>query len=229
MSPSTRNRLMIGAGLIVIALLLVCGPLTGRFGSSGDKEAPSVAAGPPTDTAGPLAAATLGAVAGTLVDDPCLQSDCPPDDSAVVPPPIAPVAPVVVAAAAAAGALESSGGGSSSGAAPVLPPVSAAGPSTNAASSAPLLATATAASLFDDAMALNDIGAPAVDRFPPPVASAGNSPVNVAAAAQPFAPRDGRLLAPCDTPGSGCRNVSASGSAFNPPIIPGGPPPIPVP
>ena len=88
---------------------------------------------------------------------------------------------------------------------------------------------ANAASLFDDAMALNDVAAPAVDRFPPPVASAGDSPVNVAAAAQPFAPTDRRLLAPCDTPGSGCRNVSASGSAFNPPIIPGGPPPIPVP
>jgi hypothetical protein len=71
MSPTSRNTLRIGGALILIALLLVCGPLSDRFGSAGaaKQEAPSVAAGPPPDAAGPLAAAATGALAGAVLGE----------------------------------------------------------------------------------------------------------------------------------------------------------------
>ncbi len=71
MSPTTRNTLMIGGALILIALLLVWGPLEGRFGTGGSKvdETPPVAAGPPADSAGALGAAAVGALAGAELGD----------------------------------------------------------------------------------------------------------------------------------------------------------------
>ncbi len=108
MSPTSRNTLMIGGALILVALLLVCGPLSGQFGSGGStvEEAPSVAAGPPVDAGAALGAAASGAMAGARIgeigvgsvagvtnDDPCARerddtdatsgagrdgADCPP-------------------------------------------------------------------------------------------------------------------------------------------------------
>ncbi len=71
MSPTSRNTLMIGGALIAIALLLVCGPLSDRFGSRGSdrQEPPAVAAGPPPDAAGVVGAAAVGALAGATVGE----------------------------------------------------------------------------------------------------------------------------------------------------------------
>jgi hypothetical protein len=56
---------MIGAALIVIALLLTCGPLSGLFAPDAAKvETPSVAAGPPEGEGESLDAAAAGAAAG---------------------------------------------------------------------------------------------------------------------------------------------------------------------
>lgn len=74
MNPTTRNSLMIGGALIVTALLLTCGPMTNWFGMGKTKldASADVAAGPPppsadTNTAGALAAASAGAMAGAQV------------------------------------------------------------------------------------------------------------------------------------------------------------------
>lgn len=266
MSPTSRNTLMIGGALILIALLLVCGPLTDRLGSGGSKvdEAPSVAAGPPADASGALGAAATGALAGATLgeagadvlaaeanDDPCDRrggdtelndADCPPvvgagetvsgaglDAGAAV----AAGTAVAVGATAATVAADGTGGGSSIVATP--PPVSAGVPVTPVASQAavpaiPVVPAATG--VFDDAVvsARNSNGGvgPAgriVDRFPPPVAAPANTGLRVASALS-----SGPLIIPCDTPGSGCRNVIAGSGpnppgGVNPPIVPGGPPP----
>ena len=99
MSPTSRNTLMIGGALILIALLLVCGPLSGRFGSGGSnvEEAPSVAAGPPSDGAGSLGVAATGAMAGAVMgaaeadslaadEDPCDRADGEAADDTDCPP-----------------------------------------------------------------------------------------------------------------------------------------------
>ncbi len=80
MSPTSRNTLMIGGALIVIALLLTCGPMMKSwFGGAdrGESELPPVAAGPPEpveviaeeeipmiDETGLADAAAVGAAAG---------------------------------------------------------------------------------------------------------------------------------------------------------------------
>ena len=65
MTPTSRNSLMIGGALIVIALLLTCGPLSGLFGPDAAKvEAPPVAAGPPEGEGESLDAAAAAAGAG---------------------------------------------------------------------------------------------------------------------------------------------------------------------
>lgn len=78
MTPTTRNTLVIGGGLIVIALLLTCGPMSGLFGSGEDAtetvasveaeiETPPVSAAPQVDEADAMAmagAATSGAATG---------------------------------------------------------------------------------------------------------------------------------------------------------------------
>ena len=62
MTPTTRNTLVIGGGLIVIALLLTCGPMSGLFGGGEDAtetvalveaeiETPPVSAAPQVDDA----------------------------------------------------------------------------------------------------------------------------------------------------------------------------------
>ena len=105
MSPTSRNTLMIGGALILIALMLVCGPLSGRLGGGGPnvEQAPAVAAGPPADdesvdsnqgdalkvaALGALAGASLGEVAadgaaGTAGKhhDPCAHEDGMDDDA----------------------------------------------------------------------------------------------------------------------------------------------------
>ena len=59
MTPTSRNSLMIGGGLIVIALLLTCGPMRGLFGDADPAavtESPSVAASPPEEAPSPSVA-----------------------------------------------------------------------------------------------------------------------------------------------------------------------------
>jgi hypothetical protein len=107
-----------------------------------------------------------------------------------------------------------------------LPPVSAGVPAGLAAEAggAGAEGLAVATSAFDEALAASGSGiGPAgrvVDRFAPPVASAGAAPLALAAASQPFG-MDGGVLRPCDTPGSGCRNLTGTAGPPNPPILPG--------
>jgi hypothetical protein len=108
------------------------------------------------------------------------------------------------------------------------------------AAAAPLAASAAAAAdAFDDAFSasgdLDGLSAPLVDRFSPPVAAIGGSPVAVAATAQPFGSDQNGLRLPCDSPGTGCRTVLAASNGGgnltpppNPPFVPG-PPVRPVP
>ena len=254
MSPTSRNTLMIGGALILIALLLVCDPLLDRLGLGGKsvEEAPSVAAGPPLDTLEPadvLEAVAAGALVGTTVaptDAATLgavgavgdvgdvgaggdASDVKAaDDSAVVadagmvdPGDDALTAAGVAAAGVAAGAAGAgtAGDAGTGGGGAVRPAVSAGVPTTDVASdeSSGAAAAGAAASAFDDALAAamassDELGGAgrAVERFAPPVAAAGGSPLALAGAAQPFGIDGGDLLRPCDTPGSGCQNLGAA-------------------
>ncbi len=76
MERASRNRvLMVGGALIVIALLLVCGPLKGRFGQGGEDQPPAVAAGPPpADIAGTVGMAAAGAAAGAAIGESDLNA-----------------------------------------------------------------------------------------------------------------------------------------------------------
>lgn len=242
MSPTSRNTLMIGGALILIALLLVCDPLLDRLGRGGKsvEEAPSVAAGPPLDALEPadvLEAVAAGALVGTTVaqtdaatpadvsdvgdvkaaDDSAVVADAgvedPGDDTLTA----AGVAAAGVAAGAAGAGMAGDAGTGGGGA--VLPAVSAGVPTTDVASdeSSGAAAAVAAASAFDDALASamassDELGGAgrAVERFAPPVAAAGGSPLALAGAAQPFGIDGGDLLRPCDTPGSGCRNLGAA-------------------
>jgi hypothetical protein len=226
---------MVGGALILIALLLVCGPLEGRFGGEreGASEPPAVASGPPEHgldavdaaAAGALAGAALGENAAALTDAGVAEEADRPvavaaeagaaEASAGSPRPEPAVVAGVAAGAGAAAEGTSGGGGGAPGstASPLaseLPPVSAGA-----------AAATTAANTFDEARSTSPsrgLG-PAVDLFPPPVA--GDAPLAVASASQPFG-FDSTLLRPCDDPGSGCRNVSASAG----PLVVQTPPPV---
>jgi hypothetical protein len=234
MSRTSRNTLMIGGALILIALLLVCGPLSDRLGSGGSKieEAPPVAAAPPVDAARALDAAASGALAGGTLGE--VRADAVAADAGVGAGEVA--AGTAIALGSTVAAVTADGAGSAAPASP--PPVSAGVPSTPVAAEAPataIPALASAAGIFDDAVDSardsNDGIGPAgrlVDRFPPPVAAAADSGLRVASSLN-----DGPLIYPCDSPGSGCRNVAVGGGprppgGVNPPIIPGGRPPSPI-
>lgn len=77
MTPTSRNTLIVGGGLIVAALLFTCGPLDGLLGEGDSSqetvagrtdetgaEPPAVGAGPPRALAGALGAAAAGAALG---------------------------------------------------------------------------------------------------------------------------------------------------------------------
>lgn len=203
MSPTSRNVLMIGGALILIALFLVCGPLSDRLGRGGKsvEEAPPVAAGPPVDAvdttdvveavaAGALVGASIGEIEVAALEDVKAEADS-----------------VVVVGDPGTG-----GGGR------VRPAVSAGVPTTAAAggeisgADADTDAAAAAAEALDDSIASGDelgVAGAVVDRFPPPVAAAGDSSLALAAAAEPFGIDSGNLLQPCDSPGSGCQNLSS--------------------
>jgi len=248
MDPTSRNRvLMIGGALILIALLLVCGPLEGRFGGEreGTSEPPAVAAGPPEHAldavdaaaAGALAGAALGENAGALTDAGVAEATDRPvvagaeagagGASAGSPGPAPAVVAGVAAGAAGTGAAaeaaDGGGGGGTPGSttspsASELPPVSAGVPLAPVAGA---VAATTAASTFDEALSASPSQAlgPAVDLFPPPVA--GAAPLALASASQPFG-LDSTLLRPCDDPGSGCRNIAAPAG----PLVVQTPPPV---
>jgi len=225
LSPTSRNSMKIGAALILIALLLVCGPISDRMGgreSAG--KAPSVAAGPPVvpvDPSGAVEAVAAGALVGASVaeTDAAASGDGKADDDL----------PVVVAAAtagAAAGAAVAADSGTGGGS--VLPPVSAGVPvpATDVASgglSEAADASAAAAEAFDklldSEMASRGGLGPAAGRFPPPVAANGDSGQAFASSVEAFRVGDGELLRPCDSPGSGCQNLSSAsavGGAITP-------------
>ena len=177
MTPTTRNSLMVGGVLIVIALLLTCGPIRGIFGAgdagtsadvatSDATPLPPVGAALPVNTDAALGAATTGAVAGSQIgsaDTAAVASEAPES-----------VAPVLVAGAAAeaagaaaeaAGAAAEAAGAADEGASvavastDIVPPAVSASPpsvpvstSTMAVDPAIALAASTAAAAaFDDA------------------------------------------------------------------------------
>ena len=247
MSPTSRNSMIVGGGLIVVALLFTCGPMESWFGQSdgGAPEAPPVVVAPvvdpPFEPAGSIAAATSGAVAGAEVgaaSAAAAAADDTPDASEG----IAALAPVIAATgagAAVAAASSGNGGGSGVPVAAASPPSAAAAP-TVSAGPAIVLASAAAAGSFDDAFddGLGSAGR-AVDRFAPPVAGVAGSSLAAAMAADPFGVNSGGVRQPCDSPGSGCRNLRrvSGGDArggpnpprINPPIVPGvRPVPVPV-
>jgi len=219
MSPTSRNTLKIGAALILIALLLVCGPIGDRMGfrDGGVEEAPSVATGPPVDpidTSDAVEAAAVGALVGVSVqetDVAALGDVKTGDDSSVVG---AGVAAGAAGAAAGAGAADDSGKGGAGS----LPPVSAGvPPATDVASGGLSEAAAAAAAtadafdkLLDSAIALHAGAGPAAARFAPPVAAAGVGE-SFASTVEVFDIADRDLLRPCDSPGSGCQNLNPAG------------------
>jgi hypothetical protein len=245
MSPTSRNSMIVGGGLIVVALLFTCGPMQSWFSQSdaGAPETPPVVVAPVVapafEPADSLAAATAGAVAGADVGAASAAAIAA-DDASGDSEGIAVVAPVVAAAGAAgavaaAAATPGSGGGSGVPVAAAAPPPPAALPAVSAgAPIAPVvLASAAAAGSFDNAFG-DDLGSAgkAVDRFAPPVAGEGGTSLAAAIAGDTFGVNSGSVRQPCDSPGSGCRNLrglSGGGDGgggpipprINPPIIPG--------
>jgi len=245
MDPTSRNRvLMIGGALIVIALLLVCGPLQDRIGRDRPgTPLPPVAAGPPepsesvvepapkapelepqpeaAPTPEPIAAgAAKESVEATPVAAAPVGSSAPADGAAAAESATATATATATAAGAAAGA--SAGGTETAASAPSpaeAPAVSAAPP-----------ARPTPATAFDEALAATSLGSTgdavgvgpagaASSRFAPPVASGGPMALGLQAAQQ-FGV-DTSLRRPCDTPGSGCQNLVSTAAPPNPPIRPG--------
>ncbi len=234
MSRTSRNTLMIGGALILIALLLFCGPLSGRFGSGGQKidDPPSVAAGPPVDATNATNAmevadsAALGALVGASGADSSgagngARLDASPAEDEL-PPVVALAAAGVVAEGMTATDPDGTGGGS------VLPPISAGRPAaTPVAAAGPDLADGTsdaveAALAFDAADPDGDGIGPASERFAPPVAAPGDRSFDIAKI-------EGLglngVLRPCDSPGSGCQRLNRPAGPRqipNPGLTPGG-------
>jgi len=258
MTPTTRNSVLVGGVLIVIALLLTCGPIRGIFGAgdagtgadvatSDATPLPPVGAALPVNTDAALgAAATTGAVAGSQIgsaDTAAVASEAPES-----------VAPVLVAGAAGA-AAEAAGDadeGASVAAAStdIVPPaVSASPPSLPVSTStmaevvepaiALAAASAAAAAAFDDAFGNGFAGGMAdmpaegvfVARFAPPVAAISSQRLALNDIDRAVGIGAEGIRAPCDSPGAGCRRLqvaTASPIPINPPIVPG-PAPPPIP
>ncbi len=200
MSPTSRNVLLIGGALILIALLLLFGPfkdLTG-VGEMGVESAPPVAAGPPQETEIVEPADTMDAVvAGALVGVSVFETDVAVRDAtdkpstadkadSPAPPPVANT-PSRIEPRAVEEKKSS-------------PSVSAGVPERNVADGTipgrdPI---EEAIENFDAAFTMAGVG-PEVDRFPPPVAIDRDE---IALAILEPSPRI--ILQPCDLPGSGC-------------------------
>ena len=248
MTSTTRNSLMVGGALIVIALLLTCGPIRGIFGTgdagtsadvatSDATPLPPVGAALPVNTDAALGAAKTGAVAGSQIGsaDAAAVASAAPNS----------VAPVLVAGAAgAAGAAEAAGSGAADAGASVaaastgivLPAVSASPPSEPVSNSImaavvnpaiALAASAAAASAFDNAFDNGFAGGMAdmpaegavVGRFAPPVAAISSQQLALNGVDRAVGIGAAGIRAPCDSPGAGCRNVQVS-MASPPPINP---------
>jgi len=218
---------MVGGGLIVVALLLICGPLEGQFGERSRavdvaEEIPAVSAAPivPLETAQaetvivPPVVAAVPAIDSALKDTGSASSTDSVDTAPAVV--VAPV-PVKSAPSDVADTASSS-----------LPVVSAPGPTVIAPIVSPLVpalsnadrSAADAASEFDSSLAdagdvLDSSLGNVVDRFAPPVDS---GPV-VVMAAQAF---NSFALRPCDSPGAGCQKVNPRRRARPTPASGGG-------
>ena len=248
MTPTTRNSLMVGGALIVIALLLTCGPIRGIFGTgdagtsadvatSDATPLPPVGAALPVNTGAALGAATTGAVAGSQIGSA--------DTAAVASAASNSVAPVLVAGAA--GAAEAAGSGAADAGASVaaastgivLPAVSASPPSVPVSNpimaavvnpAIALAASAAAASAFDNAfdngfdngfaggMADMPAAGAVVGRFAPPVAAISSQQLALNGVDRAVGIGAAGIRAPCDSPGAGCRNVQVS--MASPPVNP---------
>ena len=231
MDPTSRNRvLMIGGALIVIALLLVCGPLQDRIGSDrSGTPLPPVAAGPPEPSD---AAAERAPVQPAPEAAPAPAVEPAVEESALAPAVAA--MPVVSDSAAGGDAGLETAAAAGAAAAGASAAVETAASAPSAAAELPSVSAApppspTAAAVFDDALAATSLGSArdevgvgpagaAAERFAPPVAS-GPVPLGIQAAQQ-FG-IDSSLRRPCDTPGSGCQNLVSAGGTGNPPIRPG--------
>lgn len=240
MTPTTRNSLMVGGILIVIALLLTCGPIRGIFGAgdvgtsadvakSDATPLPPVGAAPLVNTPADLGAATTGAIAGSQIGSA--------DAAAVASVASNSVAPALVAGAAgAAGAAISDpagvGAAGPSGADAnvatastdiVVPSDSAVPSSLPVANSIPapvvnldvaLEESAAAASAFDNAFDSGMADMPAagavVGRFAPPVAAISSQRLALNGVDRAVGIGAAGIRAPCDSPGAGCRNLQLS-------------------
>lgn len=255
MTPTTRNSLMVGGALIVIALLLTCGPIRGIFGAGDAGTSADVAtsdatplrpvgAALPVNTDAALAAATTGAVAGSQIgsaDTAAVASEAPETVAPVL------VAGAAVAAAEAAGAADAGASVAAASTDIVPPAVSASPPSVPVSTSTmagvvdpaiALAASAAAASAFDDAFDHGFAGDMAdmpaegvvVGRFAPPVAAISSQLLALNGVERAVGIGAAGVRAPCDSPGVGCRKLqvaTASPIPINPPIVPGPtPPPI---
>ena len=255
MTPTTRNSLMVGGALIVIALLLTCGPIRGIFGTgdagtsadvatSDATPLPPVGAALPVNTDAALGAAKTGAVAGSQIGsaDAAAVASAAPNS----------VAPVLVAGAAGAAEAAGSGAAADAGASVAaastgiaLPAVSASPPSVPVSNSITtavvnpaiaLAASAAAASAFDNAfdnafaggMADMPAAGAVVGRFAPPVAAISSQRLALNGVDRAVGIGAAGIRAPCDSPGAGCRNLQlsmASPIPINPPIVSGPTPP----
>lgn len=207
MDATSRNRiLMVGGALVVVALLLVCGPLEGEFGKDRVESTPPVAAAPPLIEPEPEPEVVAVVPAEPIAADEGLADEMPAAVES------APVVPVVAAPVVASSGSKSP--------APTPPPVSAAPPPV-----VPIVAGPSAAELAQNAFdAAQDEGPKSNlrDRFAPDVDSGPSASL---LALDSFGQGNAFQIRPCDTPGAACRNpvprTVARVPAGIPPIVPG--------
>jgi hypothetical protein len=212
MDPASRNRVLtVGGALIVVALLLVCGPLEGRLGKKGPVEtAPSVASAPPEVAMPAVEEPEIVALPVLPVTDESEDKGAVGEGASVVA-----AAPVVPLAGVAADDHDAD--------VAKAPPVSAGPPPVAVV---PVVAGPSAAELAQNAFdSSSGDAAPTslLDRFAPPVDSGPGTSTLALALDQGFGAGGASMLRACDTPGGGCRNSLSSGGPVN---IPAGIPPI---
>ena len=200
MDPATRNRiLMIGGGLIIVALFLVCGPMQGQFGQ-GTSEPPSVAAAPPPVVIPEPVVEVIEPEIDRSAELAAAQAllDAQPTPAVEVKPPVAvgKIQEVVKAPAP-----------KTRRAAPKpLPAVSAAPVPLLPAGPSPAELEAQAKNLFDSVSPAAFSGTP-MARFAPPVDSGPLGSSMASSSFNGFGGGSGMTITPCASPGAGCSNT----------------------
>jgi hypothetical protein len=243
MTPTTRNTLIVGIGLIVAALLLTCGPMRGLFGAGDgelntaevDSAPPEVAADPKGEIGDPADAAlaeipAVGAGVEAASGDGSAEDARAASDPAVAGPPLA-----AGVGQGIAGTVGEAGAPVPEIPAPVevvakpvrTPSVEPASPPTVSAEGPQDASPEAALAAFDEAFATGDgldaLEGPAVARFAPPVAAEAPAAIALNVADRLMGLDVGGVRQPCDQPGSGCRNISLP-PPVGPTIRPGGRP-----